>query len=109
MRSCAALLLALACSLQPGVGGAATAAPAIHTVVVEGMAFSPATLTVRQGDVVVWVNKDLFPHTATAQDRSFDSGEIAAGKNWRYVARKTGTLAYVCSLHPTMKAALIVK
>ena len=85
------------------------AAAQTHTVTMEGMAFVPATLSVQRGDTVVWVNKDPFPHTATGQQRSFDSGEIAAGKTWKFVAGKQGTFAYVCALHPTMKGTLVVK
>jgi plastocyanin len=72
------------------------------------MAFVPEVLTVNKGDTVVWVNKDLFPHTATAQG-GFDSHEIAASKTWRFVAKKAGRTPYICTLHPTMKGALIVR
>jgi plastocyanin len=105
----AALAFALLCSL--GAGGAVVAADAVktHTVIMEGVAFAPAAITVRAGDTVTWVNRDAFPHTATAQDRSFDSGEIPAARTWKLVARKRGAFAYVCTLHPLMKATLIVK
>ena len=89
---------------------AATAAgAATHTVVMEAVAFQPATLTVSAGDTIQWVNKDAFPHTATADDKSFDSGEIAAGKSWKLVAKKKGTFAYICAYHPTMKGTLVVR
>ena len=78
-----------------------------HTVAMDGTRFIPETLTVRRGDRVVWVNKDPFPHTATA-GRIFDSKSIAAGHSWSYVARKSGEFAYVCTLHPGMKGTLIV-
>ena len=73
-RSIVALCLALA---------AHTAAGATHTVTMDGTAFSPETLTVKRGDRVVWVNKDPFPHTATATSKAFDSKGIAPGKSWR--------------------------
>jgi plastocyanin len=93
-----------------GLGMAAVpAAPTTHTIVIVGMKFVPESLTVRRGDTVRWVNEDFFPHTATAQDRSFDSGDIGTNKTWAYVAKHDGTFAYVCTLHPTMKGTLIVK
>lgn len=95
--------------LQAGNGTGALAASATHTVVITDMKFVPETLTVKAGDTVVWVNKDFFPHTATAQDRSFDSRDLATKKSWKYVATKKGTFSYVCTLHPTMKATLVVK
>lgn len=51
----------------------------------------------------------FLSHTATAQDRSFDSRDLATNKSWKYVATKKGTFSYVCTLHPTMKATLVVK
>ena len=79
-----------------------------HTVAMDGTRFVPETITVKQGDRVVWVNKDPFPHTATAE-RVFDSGSVAAGKSWSHVARKPGEFAYVCTFHPGMKGTLIVQ
>ena len=70
---CAGLLLAGA------PARAADGSAAEHVVTIEGMRFVPATLAVRRGDRVTWVNKDLVPHTATAQSKAFDSGAIAAG------------------------------
>ena len=116
MRRVLQALVALACAAGLGLideagGGAALAAaakPATHTVVIEAVAFAPATLTVNRGDTVVWVNKDPFPHTVTAKG-AFDSHDIAAGKSWKYVARKAGEYPYICTFHPNMKGTLTVK
>ena len=86
----------------------AQAAPATHTVTIDAFEFKPATLTVKQGDVVVWHNADPVPHTATAHG-TFDSGSLTAGASWRYTAAMKGHFDYVCTLHPTMKATLIVE
>ena len=80
-----------------------------HTITMEGMAFIPSTLKVKKGDRIVWVNKDPFPHMATAADRAFDSGSIAADGSWLYTARVGGSYPYVCAFHPTMKALLVVE
>jgi plastocyanin len=96
-----------------GVAAACTSppppAPVTHTVTMEAMRFEPASLVVKPGDIVVWVNKDPFPHTATAPDGAFDSHEIAAGGRWSWTAGVRGAHDYVCSLHPTMKATLSVR
>ena len=89
----------------PWAGGTS---PPTHTVTIEAMQFSPRILTVKRGDRVKWVNKDLVPHTATAA-RVFDSRSLAPRASWSYVARKPGRYDYVCTLHPTMKATLIVE
>lgn len=88
--------------------GAHSARAAEHIVTIEGMQFSPASVTAEAGDEIVWVNKDLVAHTATATGR-FDSRTIEPGHRWRYVARAPGTYSYRCTLHPTMKATLIVE
>jgi plastocyanin len=82
---------------------------AVHTVVIENMQFSPAELQVHRGGKIVWVNKDLFPHTATAASHAFDSGSIAADSSWTYVASKAGEYPYGCTFHPTMKGIIKVQ
>jgi plastocyanin len=79
-----------------------------RTIVIEGTAFVPAQVTVQRGDRITWVNKDPFPHTATAKG-VFDSGPLAPDASWTWVADKTGAFDYVCTLHPTMKAQLVVR
>ncbi|HEX7373637.1 MAG TPA: cupredoxin family copper-binding protein [Steroidobacteraceae bacterium] len=87
---------------------AAPSSAATVTIAIDGMRFVPAAASVKRGDTVVWVNRDLVPHTATAAD-AFDSHAIAPGKSWSYVARQAGRYDYVCVLHPMMKATLRVE
>jgi plastocyanin len=103
-----ALLLAAAIC-GAGYGPYAFAAPKTHTVVIEAMQFSPQVLEVNAGDTVVWVNKDAFPHNAVATGRGFQSKDIAPNGSWKFKAVKKGTFPYICTLHPTMKASLVVK
>jgi plastocyanin len=108
----AAIASALACAVSLAAGAAVEPAFAAqkgtHTVVIDSVKFEPETITVRRGETIVWVNKDPFPHTVTAKN-AFDSREIAAGRSWKYTARKAGEFAYVCTLHPTMKGTLRVE
>lgn len=85
------------------------AKPKTHTVAMENMRFQPQSLTVGRGDTVVWVNKDLVPHTATSKTGGFDSQTIVAEKSWRFTVRKKGEFAYICTFHPTMTATLQVR
>lgn len=87
---------------------AGQAAAATHTIVIEQMRFTPAALTIQRGDTVLWVNRDLMPHTASAAGR-FDSGKIEAGRSWRLRVSQPGLIAYVCNYHPGMQAFLKVK
>jgi plastocyanin len=88
---------------------AAAAHAADHTVIIEGLQFSPQELTVHRGDRIRWVNKDPFPHTVTADSKLFDSRSIAAEGSWSYRAAKRGEYAYGCTLHPTMKGRIRVQ
>jgi plastocyanin len=96
-----------------GCGGAPSEAPVAkrttHTVTIEAMQFQPAELSVAAGDSVVWINRDMFPHTATSKPGGFDSGTIDPDKSWTFTAQASGELAYVCIFHPTMKGTLRVK
>jgi len=83
--------------------------PQTHTVTIEGLRFQPDVLTVAPGDTIVWVNKDLVPHTATSKTGGFDSKVIQADESWSYTIRKTGDFAYICTFHPTMTAMLRVR
>jgi plastocyanin len=104
--------LLIAAALIVPVAAASYAAPkkgAVHTVVIDGMQFSPSTLEVHAGDTVIWKNKDPFPHTATSDHPAFDSGSIPSGGSWKFVARKRGRYPYTCTLHKPMKAVLVVE
>jgi plastocyanin len=101
-------LLAGAAVLWAGDLGAASGTPAKHTVTMDITGYSPATLTVKKGDTVTWVNKDVMPHTATAA-RGFDSRSVAPNAKWTYRATQAGEFPYICTLHPNMKGTLKVE
>jgi plastocyanin len=101
-----AILALLPCSTGQAV---APAKPVTHTVTIEEMQFKPAELTVKVGDSIVWVNKDMFPHTATSKAKAFDSQQIDPGQSWTYRAMKKGAGPYICALHPTMLGTLRIK
>lgn len=95
--------------LALGIAGVTTPARCgTITITIEDMQFSPAAVTVKRGDQVVWINKDLVPHTATAPG-GFDSGTVPAGKSWRMIATRRGRHEYTCAFHPTMKGVLVVE
>ncbi|MEJ7758722.1 MAG: cupredoxin family copper-binding protein [Gemmatimonadaceae bacterium] len=73
-----------------------------QAVTIRAFAFSPSADTVRVGDTLVWRNRDLVPHTATARDETFDSGSLEADAWWRLIARTPGVYPYICTFHPAM-------
>ena len=82
------------------VGTTAARKPKTYTVTIDAAQFSPAELTVAAGDTVVWVNKDILAHTATAKSKGFDSTTIQPGKSWKFFAKQKGEYPYTCSFHP---------
>jgi plastocyanin len=80
-----------------------------NAVSIRNFAFSVATLSVSAGTQVTWTNNDATAHTVTADDGSFDSGNIAPGNSFTHTFSSMGTVSYHCSIHPMMKAAVIVK
>ena len=73
------------------------------------MRFQPEDLTVHVGDTIVWTNKDILPHSVTAEQAKIESGELQTGKSFKLVARKPGEIDYICRLHPVMKGVVVVK
>jgi plastocyanin len=73
---------------------------------VSGLGFDPPMPTVFNGDRITWENTDLIVHTVTGS--GFDSGDLAAGRSWTFVAKQPGTFNYACRYHPNMKGTLVV-
>jgi plastocyanin len=73
-------------------------------------AFAPAALTVHVGDTISWTNRDQAPHdvTTTAAPVALHSPMLTTGQSWTYTFGQPGTYAYICSIHPDMKAQIIV-
>ena len=99
-------LIALSVLLMPMPP--ASAAPRSYTVVIDKMKFGPVPATLRAGDRITWVNKDMFRHTATAKDKSFDL-DLQPGASGTVVVRKAGAITVICRYHPGMRAILKVK
>lgn len=85
-------------------------ATGLPVVFIRRFTYIPAQIHVRAGQSVAWVNceEDGTPHTATANDASFDSGLL--NPNGAYVRSfpSAGTVPYHCGLHPFMKATVVV-
>lgn len=71
-------------------------------------AYSPDVVHVKVGDTVEWVNDDIVAHTVTADDKSFDSGDVNKGKKWAHRFTQAGTYPYHCIPHPYMQGTVIV-
>ena len=61
--------------------------------------FTAAKITVPVGAAVVWANTGQKKHTVTADDGSFDSGELAGGATFAHTFAAPGTYQYYCTFH----------
>lgn len=84
----------------------AAAAPRTYTIVVDKMRFGAVPQVVRKGDAIVWDNRDMFRHSATAKG-GFDV-DLPAGKAVKMRVTAGGTFPFLCKYHPGMKGALKV-
>ena len=75
-------------------------------VEIRGFEFIPDAPALSPGDVVLWRNRDLVPHTVTAEDRSWDSGLIEAGGEWEITITDDMIWTYYCRFHPSMIATI---
>jgi plastocyanin len=70
--------------------------------------YQPDPVVVAAGGKVTWQNQDAAPHTATADDDSWDTGTIEQGKIGSETFKEPGTFAYYCEIHPTMRGTVEV-
>jgi plastocyanin len=79
------------------------------TVTIKGFAFTPATVHVTAGTKITFVNEDSVDHDVTAKSgASFKSPLFGKGGHYVVTADKAGTIDYVCTVHPNMKAQIVV-
>ncbi|HLY04327.1 MAG TPA: cupredoxin family copper-binding protein [Rhizomicrobium sp.] len=93
----------------PASGVVAADAPQTNSVVMKNFDFSPMSLTIKAGSSVTWKNLDGEPHTVTSVDGLFRSGALDQNDSYTFKFDKPGTYKYLCSIHPRMMAAIIVK
>jgi plastocyanin len=95
----------------PGYGDPAPAADASAEpadVTIEGFAFS-APASVAPGETLSVTNLDTAPHTFTARDGSFDTGNLGNGDRATVTApTEPGTYEFVCSIHASMTGSFTV-
>ncbi len=97
--------------VQPGTTAGAqkpSAGQVTNTVTIKAMAFGPATITIKAGQTVTWVNQDTIAHTVTADQGEWDSGSLAPGASYQQTFAKAGQYAYHCSIHPFMTGQIVV-
>ena len=87
-------------------GSAGSATSTGSTITIKSFTFSP--LTVKAGQKVTVKNMDSTTHTVTADDGSFNTGDIAAGSSATFTPSGAGTFKYHCNIHNYMTGTLKV-
>ena len=94
---------------SPTQAEVATAAATAPQVTVEQAMFGPATLTIRAGTTVTWVNHDGDLHTVTSTRGLFASPGLDPGDTFAYRFTAPGTYPYFCAVHPHMQGTILVQ
>ena len=90
-----------------------TAAPApapspVSIIHIKNFAYVPDKVTIHPGSTVRFVQDDETPHTVTATDKSYDSGNLNQKDSWRHTFTAEGTYTYFCAYHTYMKGTVVV-
>ena len=89
-------------------GAVSTASAATtHQIPIARYSYVPATMTVNVGDVVTWTNQDQASHDVAGG--TFHSPMLAQGQSWSFTFTQPGTFDYICSVHPDMRASIVVR
>ena len=105
----AATSLAPATAAATAAGGpcAPSAAAATVEVTIADFAF-PSTIDAKVGDVIGFTNKDSAPHTATLDDDSCTTDNIAQGASGGLTFSAAGDYPFHCRIHPNMVGTIKV-
>lgn len=103
MRRKAGVLLGALAAATLFVGPAGAASSSVD---MQNFQFSPMTITVNAGDTVTWHNLDSATHTVTANDGSFDSGNVNSAGSFPRMFTQPGTYDYYCKIHGSPGAGM---
>ena len=109
----ASLVLAAGCAGKKSAAAppnAPATAPTVQ-VSIDNFSFTPAELTIRAGDTVMWVNHDDVPHTVVSRkpDKTLRSDALDTDETYKHTFAAVGTYEYFCSVHPHMTGKVIVQ
>lgn len=77
-------------------------------VAIAEFAFDPADIQATVGQTVTFTNSDSAPHTATLDDGSCTTPNIANGASDGLTFNAAGTYPFHCNVHPNMKGTITV-
>lgn len=122
LGACGAVLIAVAaCGAQAapssspsatqrvGSAGVSLGTPAVRVSATDQLRFSPATVSVRMGQIVAWSNTGTVMHTITfAAQPSLSDPALNPGATWEIRFTATGSYPYSCTIHSGMDGTVVV-
>jgi plastocyanin len=110
-RKMRGVMAAVGLALLVGIaqGSAAAETSDASQVVIKDFMFAPMELRIKAGSSVTWVNQDDEPHTVVGDAGLFRSGALDTAMAFTFRFDKPGTYQVFCSIHPQMKARIIVE
>ena len=108
---------------QPGATATASSASSLPVatpltvvhikIVTQGSmyAFDPASLTIKVGTQVIWINDSNAPHTVSSDTGVFNTPNplgINPGQTYAFTFTKPGTYPYYCNIHTYMTGKIVV-
>jgi plastocyanin len=107
----AAAGIAIATIFAGAAGSAASGAPGGQEAMVkiDNFTFNPPSLVVGVGATVTWMNGDDIPHTVVSTSHAFRSKALDTDDSFSFTFGTPGVYEYFCSLHPHMKATIVVE
>ena len=90
---------------------AAQGSTGVARVAMRELRFVPEAITVRRGQPIEWRNEDPIQHNAVVagQGEGPRSELFGEGETYRFVPRRAGRIAYVCTIHPGMEGTITVR
>lgn len=76
------------------------------TISIKDFAFHPESLKVPAGTTITVRNDDTTDHTATADDKSFDTGHVGGGATATFKVPAAGKITYHCDIHDYMRGSI---
>ena len=86
----------------------AARADAVTEIKIDNFVFNPASVTIKRGGMVRWVNHDDIPHSVLMAAAKLRSKVMDTDEHFEHQFETAGSFDYVCGLHPHMKGRLIV-
>ena len=83
--------------------------PRQHIVEIQAFSFQPQRTVVSPGDTIVWINRDIVPHTVTANGGTWESQTLEEGQSLKVVVEDSGVYSYFCEFHPHMTGELATR